>query len=466
MPSKHYLFLDDITLVLMEWIPIGRHTIKFLQDKLECLNPNRDFFVTSSIHRQRNATTIDVGASEVMLRVEAFDPLENISFVARVDIASTGSHLQEELIGVHVTRHGRLTYGLQMEPRSQDDSSYSVDDLSYVVADLIEDSSDVMATILNAYQKRLLDIVFCEQSRDRDKFIILTAKRILPGITDPLEVHHNAACQSELKQILGAAYPDLYCRAPDGTMFFVGENGVLVVGEHCERYHPMLELYGLMGSIVTFQNNIFSRLSWSWDLLYEQKRRVGSEGSESIVDIQATLSNLSADQGLLLSVPSRLKDAMADISKRIEALHATGEGHGDYAFFKLIETVFGRSQERILEAHEALTALGREIENVRSLASALSEKETYGINRAMNILTVVSVIILPLSLITGIYGMNFMRYIPDGEIYAFWNMPMLYMKHGYLTILSVMLLVASSLTFYFWKQGLLPKKRRKKGLTP
>ena len=45
-----------------------------------------------------------------------------------------------------------------------------------MVADLIDDSSRVMDTVLNAYQKRLLNIVFCEQSSQRDKIIIIMAE--------------------------------------------------------------------------------------------------------------------------------------------------------------------------------------------------------------------------------------------------------------------------------------------------
>ena len=153
---------------------------------------------------------------------------------------------------------------------------------------------------------------------------------------------------------------------------------------------------------------------------------------------------------------------MDEISRMADALRESDREITSFPFFELQERIFRRSRCRIREASEALTALGREIENIRLLASALSEKETYGINRAMNILTVVSVIVLPLTLISGIYGMNFMRYKPPGEAFSFWNMPLLYVRHGYLIILGVMALIALSLSLYFVKQGLLLTRRRKK----
>jgi magnesium transporter len=103
---------------------------------------------------------------------------------------------------------------------------------------------------------------------------------------------------------------------------------------------------------------------------------------------------------------------------------------------------------------------GAEIENVRLLASTLVEKETAGINRAMNILTVVSVIILPLTLITGWYGMNFQRYNPsNGEEIGFWNMPELYWPYSYPVCIGIVIAIVISLTLFFHRQGLLFRRK-------
>ena len=39
-------------------------------------------------------------------------------------------------------------------------------------------------------------------------------------------------------------------------------------------------------------------------------------------------------------------------------------------------------------------------------------------------------------------------------------MPELYWEHGYLTVISVMMLIASSLFIFFWRMGLLGNLRR------
>jgi magnesium transporter len=62
-------------------------------------------------------------------------------------------------------------------------------------------------------------------------------------------------------------------------------------------------------------------------------------------------------------------------------------------------------------------------------------------NEVMKTLTIFSAIMLPLSVIAGIYGMNFE------------NMPELRTRSGYYVVLGVMGLVAALMLFYFWRKG-------------
>jgi len=62
-------------------------------------------------------------------------------------------------------------------------------------------------------------------------------------------------------------------------------------------------------------------------------------------------------------------------------------------------------------------------------------------NEVMKVLTVFTAILLPLSLVAGIYGMNFA------------HMPELRWRLGYLWALAVMLVVALALWVYFARRG-------------
>ena len=62
-------------------------------------------------------------------------------------------------------------------------------------------------------------------------------------------------------------------------------------------------------------------------------------------------------------------------------------------------------------------------------------------NDVMKTLAIISAILLPLSLIAGIYGMNF-----D-------NMPELRSRNGYYLTIAGMGLLTIILLFYFWRRG-------------
>ena len=62
-------------------------------------------------------------------------------------------------------------------------------------------------------------------------------------------------------------------------------------------------------------------------------------------------------------------------------------------------------------------------------------------NEIVKVLTIFSAIILPLSLIAGIYGMNF-----D-------NIPELHTRNGYFVTLGAMACIVIGLLFYFWRKG-------------
>ena len=62
-------------------------------------------------------------------------------------------------------------------------------------------------------------------------------------------------------------------------------------------------------------------------------------------------------------------------------------------------------------------------------------------NEIMQFLTVISTIFIPLTFIVGVYGMNF-EYMPE-----------LHWRWSYVTCIGMMIIVAASLVFFFWRRG-------------
>jgi magnesium transporter len=97
------------------------------------------------------------------------------------------------------------------------------------------------------------------------------------------------------------------------------------------------------------------------------------------------------------------------------------------------------------DVHDHLQRISDLAESYRDLVGGLFDIHFSVIatktNDVMKTLAVLSSIILPLSLIAGIYGMNFE------------HMPELKSRNGYFLTLAVMLIVTVILLFYFWRRG-------------
>ncbi|MFH7026256.1 MAG: magnesium/cobalt transporter CorA [Heteroscytonema crispum UTEX LB 1556] len=95
------------------------------------------------------------------------------------------------------------------------------------------------------------------------------------------------------------------------------------------------------------------------------------------------------------------------------------------------------------------------VETYRELASGLMDVYLSSVgnkmNEVMKLLTVVSSIFIPLTFVAGIYGMNF------NTEKSPYNMPELNWYWGYPLCLGVMVAIAASLLFLFWRNGWLEK---------
>ena len=76
-------------------------------------------------------------------------------------------------------------------------------------------------------------------------------------------------------------------------------------------------------------------------------------------------------------------------------------------------------------------------------------------NEIMKVLTIFSAIMLPLTFIAGVYGMNF-----D-------NMPELHSRFGYYTVWGIMIVVAVGMLYLFWRaagSGMVQPRKRDEGV--
>ena len=97
------------------------------------------------------------------------------------------------------------------------------------------------------------------------------------------------------------------------------------------------------------------------------------------------------------------------------------------------------------DVHDHLTRVVDLAESYRDLISGSLEAYlsvvSNRLNEIMKVLTIFSAIMLPLTFIAGVYGMNF-----D-------NMPELHSRYGYYATWAIMIAVAFAMLIFFWRRG-------------
>lgn len=165
------------------------------------------------------------------------------------------------------------------------------------------------------------------------------------------------------------------------------------------------------------------------------------EFDNSISDLEERVFGMKKSSNLILGEIMDMRRGVARLkrisSRQLEVLYRMSHGE------------FPQIPENILpffrDVHDHLLRVSDLAESYRDLVGGLFEIHFAVVsnktNEVMKTLAVLSAIILPLSLIAGIYGMNFE------------NMPELKSAHGYWITLVAMALITIVLLLYFWRRG-------------
>jgi magnesium transporter len=150
-------------------------------------------------------------------------------------------------------------------------------------------------------------------------------------------------------------------------------------------------------------------------------------------DVLAEVQALRGDAARLRRVVGPLRDTLQELSDPLSDLIGP-EARDRFA------SVYDHHYRLVESLDAARTMLGAVLDTYRS---TVSER----MNEVMKVLTVYTAILLPLSLIAGIYGMNFS------------NMPELGWRSGYFALLGLMAVIAIGQWIYFVRRGFIGRFR-------
>ncbi|WP_314342053.1 magnesium/cobalt transporter CorA [Simonsiella muelleri] len=150
--------------------------------------------------------------------------------------------------------------------------------------------------------------------------------------------------------------------------------------------------------------------------------------------------NTGRDEELLSKIHKLKRDAMKLQRNLLPLREMTGQLlRGNFRIFSGDTQLYLRDvNDHILQLIETLD-MARD--SVHSMMDIQLSFQSNRLNQQMRVLTVITIIFMPLTVITGIYGMNF-----D-------NMPELHWHYGYFMVLAILLFIIIGLLVFFKKRG-------------
>lgn len=149
----------------------------------------------------------------------------------------------------------------------------------------------------------------------------------------------------------------------------------------------------------------------------------------------------------LLGVLHRLKNHLNSMRRTVwperEAVNTLARDPEPFVSDE-VRIFFRDTYDHIIQASE-ITEMYRDM--VTGLMNTYLTSVSNRTNDVMKVLTIVATIFIPLTFISGVYGMNFDR------------MPELHLRWAYPAVWLLMISVAGGMTYFFWRKGWLKRNR-------
>jgi len=230
---------------------------------------------------------------------------------------------------------------------------------------------------------------------------------------------------------------------------FLGRNYVLTY--HHEKFTSIDKVkQTVRSSPVTCQRGATFLLHSIIDSIVDDYLPVMDDFDERINELEDNIFTLHRANEQILGEILGLKRSVLRLrrisSKQLEVLYRMSHGQ-----FQLIS---GPVLPFFRDIYDHLVRVTDLAESYRDLISGSLEAYlsvvSNRLNEIMKVLTIFSAIMLPLTFIAGVYGMNF-----D-------NMPELHSRYGYYTVWAIMIVVAVGMLGLFWRRGWIGSGKIKK----
>ena len=382
---EELVFLEKPRILVTEWMPCGRNQILSLTDGLETVTEVKDSLYTTTEDVPDRLHTLVAGPVLTKLQMQDHDPASYIRFHAKVFYPET-VHQQEEF-GVHLDWTGRVIYGLVLEQVEKRKKRQSLDHISRVVADIVLDTSTMIETMLSVFQRDVLETVFFENPKERNKFVTIIAKKMTPKRKSPADYMTERRLKGEINQVIVNM-----CQAEslsDGEMVFLGTQGIILVSPEPARYEEVLSLVTGLQALDIFQRNIHARVAAIWDEMRDTRsltEEVSELDIQRVSEAQHSLSKMTDELLAIEECLRYMEEALEAFSvewgelRERRAAEITHPGVSRLLSLLDIDNTLHITGHRMRGISRTLGGLQKEVRGVKELASSIGERQMRHLN--------------------------------------------------------------------------------------
>lgn len=345
-----YVKLDDVTVIIAEWLPFGANNIKTLAQKVGADERVSSGFYSATVDENPGATSLDVEPGLTNINIVDIVEGQHVNLEAEIYFPEEEGIVQVENFGVHIDVTGTCFCGVRMEAiQERIKNNISLDHLSRVLVDILQDSSRVLDTILSTRQRAMIELVYRGYQMNRPKFYLILCSKINPKKTAEEYLDRDKQ-ENELRQVLGEVTGAEQITKND--CFIFGHNGIIVSGPNRFQYEQLLCTYAYLQSRHAFIGSVLLRMLGMMDTLREMRATIASpKGDPNVIThVHETLSDLSKDSVHLEEILLYSNEALKAVSlPRLnqQTEHEKTPRHVVYDLLKFKELMFDLERRSI-----------------------------------------------------------------------------------------------------------------------
>ena len=282
METKSHVLLDDVRVLLTEYVPMGSNEMVAFCDKLGAHErmPGGMYSALQNVDTSDFSDEFDmvVGVdAKTKTKIRVLDADETSHVNVEADLLELGAAktnaaaTQIEHFGIDFRENGVISYGLVVNGiADRVKNNISLDLLARLLCDAHQDTNLLVANLFSVRQRVMLHCAFKGEPDNRDKYVCVMAERATPKL-DAWSYMDGEEMENELKQIIGPTYfaHDL---AEGGEVLIFGSRGVIVFGPRCERHHKLLAAHSELQARSMFLRNAFGQCLALTDQLANTER--------------------------------------------------------------------------------------------------------------------------------------------------------------------------------------------------